>query len=1219
MNWLKVICTIFIIFSFIVIGSAEDINIHPVDNSYIDSLNPDMNYGNDEFLKTWYASNKQQKAYLTFYVPEYSDSATINVYLQNYGGSHFRIYRTTTDWSESEITYSYGRPIIESSTVIDEVPNNGSEKWYSFNVSSVVDEPGYYSFCIATQWGYKNEFNSTRAETNRPYMHITTTEAVDDIVFNSKTKDDSYSFMVSENEDIAFYVEAPDADQIVSYDWFVNKNKQVEDTNSFDFTVPSGDISQPSSCIWEIRVEGLYENDTRIIREWLISSLTEDQAPDFIDYFIDRDNRWRNGFVLDPWGRQFPSYNQPENLISNGYYSASETSTGKVLSSKFNITDGTFKYKIRNPGALTVSYFKVEGEPEPRYKDNSLMAPSWRYELTASEFHDYFSILNYRIGFGDDESRYSWGSYIPISRRWLGQAPGFQWWKGDDWREITIVKTSDGWWSIWENGVLVPYSYANFEDAFNNATKLTLASNGILEMDCIEVYEDKYIYPETDIKYGTYAKWWRLTDTTNNGYSPVDSDGIIVSGKNVSLQQIADIIDNSDLISYDSVTRTAVLKTDLSLVAGSELIIDNETIIVDTSFTSRSIDIKPGVTFKVLNSKITATEHPLIWNVASSVSSEVFNPPITRNETASTGTSKNNPIYDFRGSFIVENSVIDNTANLFLDAPYEVVFKDTIFSNHSDLSYGDYTLRGEYENHNQKIRQSYGKKGLWIAPRIDLTTYEVSNITFVDSQSTSLKIIGGEWIQNTTTIVDSDLSQIDVLAMKALKHEYFVSYREKDEKSTLSLLNTLYDEKKLFIDGHLRKSGALEYDCAKINTKYYLDTLVQDNTGNKINFAELTLNTSNELFYAENLYVYRDYITDAFGPGVGGATNYGSDSPQNDTYNGGTHTRWYNALPLGSATTDSTGHTSLPTSSDLNNSIVLIDFVLSNETGTLKKESLTYSMNVKTPDDQVITLSDIDPDPSWYREDPSVPTYTITAVIPDNTTGPHITGFAPAEDNQFTQGETKKFRVWTDEPLTTMKWYVDGNLVSTGSLQYNWTIAGGSHTVVFQGSNTGGTVVQSWSVSAESESPVLSSDGTTYTPSATSLAADIGDSTTFSISTDQPLMSLDWYVDDEPAESGVMEYTHEWSTAGIHSVRLEGDTGIETISNTWSVVVSEAGSSTISVLPSSAVVAPGDTFSLDVNIDPATSLSGSQFDMHYSSLASVDSLQEGELFSGSGL
>ncbi len=151
------------------------------------------------------------------------------------------------------------------------------------------------------------------------------------------------------------------------------------------------------------------------------------------------------------------------------------------------------------------------------------------------------------------------------------------------------------------------------------------------------------------------------------------------------------------------------------------------------------------------------------------------------------------------------------------------------------------------------------------------------------------------------------------------------------------------------------------------------------------------------------------------------------------------------------------------------------------------------------------------------------------------------------------------------------------------------------------------------------EGPALPSDNTTYTPSATSLAADIGDSTTFSISTDQPLMSLDWYVDDEPAESGVMEYTHEWSTAGIHSVRLEGDTGIETISNSWSVVVSEAGSSTISVLPSSAVVAPGDTFSLDVNIDPATSLSGSQFDMHYSSLASVDSLHEGELFSGNGL
>ncbi|MBZ4646321.1 MAG: Serine-rich surface protein (adhesin) with putative Ig domain, two dockerin type 1 domain and a, partial [Clostridia bacterium] len=88
--------------------------------------------------------------------------------------------------------------------------------------------------------------------------------------------------------------------------------------------------------------------------------------------------------------------------------------------------------------------------------------------------------------------------------------------------------------------------------------------------------------------------------------------------------------------------------------------------------------------------------------------------------------------------------------------------------------------------------------------------------------------------------------------------------------------------------------------------------------------------------------------------------------------------------------------------------------------------------------DSLITLAGISPDSTWYRQDPNIPTYTITAIIPDSsTTGPSIIGFAPSEDNPFTPAETKKFRVWADETLTSMKWYVDGSLVASGSLEYN--------------------------------------------------------------------------------------------------------------------------------------------------------------------------------------
>jgi hypothetical protein len=331
---------------FVLMGSAESFEIQPVHDSFIDSLNPDENYGNNLVLKTYSASNGHQKTYLTFYVPEYVDSAFVNVYLENYDGSSFKIYRTTADWNESTITYNDERPIIESNVLVDEIPYSGTKQWYSFDVSSVVTDPGYYSFYIATSWGYKNEFNSTEAEVNQPYMQVNTIGSKDDFTYdftyNSKTKNSSYAFIVDKGEEITFSIDAPNSENIGYYNWYVNKEEQAESAESFNFIVPVGDILQPSSCIWEIRVEGVYDNGTQVVREWLISTLTEDQAPDFIDFFIDRDNRWRTSYVLDPWGRQLPSYDQETNFISQGYYSGSLTGEGKILSSKFDITDGTY-------------------------------------------------------------------------------------------------------------------------------------------------------------------------------------------------------------------------------------------------------------------------------------------------------------------------------------------------------------------------------------------------------------------------------------------------------------------------------------------------------------------------------------------------------------------------------------------------------------------------------------------------------------------------------------------------------------------------------------------------------------------------------------------------------------------------------------------------------------------------------------------------------------
>ena len=285
--------------------------------------------------------------------------------------------------------------------------------------------------------------------------------------------------------------------------------------------------------------------------------------------------------------------------------------------------------------------------------------------------------------------------------------------------------------------------------------------------------------------------------------------------------------------------------------------------------------------------------------------------------------------------------------------------------------------------------------------------------------------------------------------------------------------------------------------------------------------------------------------------------------------------------------------------------------------------SFSHSAVISTSIGESVTLSDISPDSSWYREDPNIPTYTITAILPDEgTTGPQITGFAPSEDNPFTAGASSKFQVWSDEELTSMKWYVNGNLRSSGSMVYSWEVEYGTNTIMFTGSNANGNVLQIWEVTEGEEvpveSPVSSGTGLSFTPSATSLTANTGDSTTFAVDSGQEFTSALWYLDGSLVESGVVSHVEDWDTTGTHTVRFDGSAAAGTISRTWTAVISEPVESvysSISISPSTTTVAPGESFSLDVYIDPSQSLTGSQFDLHYSQLASVSSVNEGGLFS----
>ncbi|TQD27268.1 hypothetical protein FKV42_03320 [Methanolobus vulcani] len=157
---------------------------------------------------------------------------------------------------------------------------------------------------------------------------------------------------------------------------------------------------------------------------------------------------------------------------------------------------------------------------------------------------------------------------------------------------------------------------------------------------------------------------------------------------------------------------------------------------------------------------------------------------------------------------------------------------------------------------------------------------------------------------------------------------------------------------------------------------------------------------------------------------------------------------------------------------------------------------------------------------------------------------------------------------------------------------------------------------------SESSIPISSSTSLSFTPSATSLTATSGESTTFSVDTSQEFTSAVWSFDDEEVESGTTEHVEAWATAGTHTVTFEGTAAAGTISRSWTVVVSAAAESeysSISISPSTTTVVPGESFSLDVYIDPTQAITGSQFDLQYSQLASISTVNEGDLFSASGL
>lgn len=325
--------------------------------------------------------------------------------------------------------------------------------------------------------------------------------------------------------------------------------------------------------------------------------------------------------------------------------------------------------------------------------------------------------------------------------------------------------------------------------------------------------------------------------------------------------------------------------------------------------------------------------------------------------------------------------------------------------------------------------------------------------------------------------------------------------------------------------------------------------------------------------------------------------------------------------------TTSKGHTQLP-NNDRKDSPAIAEYY-KNSNGKLS--NLSHTVTISNIDGNSVSLSGITPDSSWYRKDPNVPTYTITAIIPDNSSkGPHIIGFAPSMDNPFNIGDKKNFRIWTDGTLKEMNWFVDGKQVASRTLNYTWNVGKDVNKIEFRGADANGNVVsQIWKFREESgdkttnqtaSNPPTSDDSQTsiikFLPENNSLTKNISEPVTFSVNSSQ-LLTKKWYVNETMTQSNTTAMTKSWDTAGIYNVTFSGSTGEELVTNTW--IVKVINFSNISITPEYQVVSPKKQFALNIKIEPGTTIKSAQSDLLFqSSMVKINNVSEGNLFSQSG-
>ncbi len=171
----------------------------------------------------------------------------------------------------------------------------------------------------------------------------------------NKDNNQDITYLVQQKDVLAFTVTA---DQPVNYEWAVNKSTEagrvinlpaVSDT--FNWTVPN------EKGIWEIHLRCGNADNEETHKEWVVSTLSSGEAPEFFDCFPDFLHK--NRTEKDTWNRDLKNwvdYPVAPTLAdaSQGFLHPSGSADGRIYPrTDVAIPYGTWKFKYRYPDGNT--------------------------------------------------------------------------------------------------------------------------------------------------------------------------------------------------------------------------------------------------------------------------------------------------------------------------------------------------------------------------------------------------------------------------------------------------------------------------------------------------------------------------------------------------------------------------------------------------------------------------------------------------------------------------------------------------------------------------------------------------------------------------------------------------------------------------------------------------------------------------------------------------